>query len=554
VWESPVKQISGAPYVSITAPSNLSTYNTNSSITFTANATDVGGSITKVVFYNGNQIIGTSTTAPFTITWNNVPNGTYTITAVATDNSSQTTTSEAIIVGVSSNQCTATGTIEREQWDNTTGTSIVTSLLTTTPNSTSTLTLFEGPTDVADNYQSRIRGYVCPTVTGVYTFWIASDDNAELWLSTNDLPANKVLIAKVSDYTSVRGWDDYPEQKSSLITLQAGTKYYIEAIEKEGGGGDHLSVGWQLPGGTFERPITGARLSPYVAAPDPNIVGTFYQDCNYGGYAKDLLKGDYTTAQLVANGIVNNDVSSIKVKTKFEVVLYDLDNFKGDSVVVNANNACLVANSFNDKVSSIKVRKDANLIGTFFQHCNYDQSGYSVDLYEGKYTTAQLISNGIANNDISSFTVKAGYEVVIFDGDNFSGDSVIIKANDNCLVNESFNDKVSSLIIRKVKIITELETLVNSKVKFNMYPNPVENNTNISYELTKSSEVEIVVYNRDGKLIETIFKGFNAEGDHLIEYNSNQLSNGLYFIKISTNQSTETLSFAKVTKPKNQIK
>jgi hypothetical protein len=44
--------------------------------------------------------------------------------------------------------------------------------------------------------------------------------------------------------------------------LTAGTKYYIEALHKEGIESDHLAVGWQLPNGSFERPIPGIRLIP----------------------------------------------------------------------------------------------------------------------------------------------------------------------------------------------------------------------------------------------------------------------------------------------------
>ncbi|WP_187262005.1 T9SS type A sorting domain-containing protein, partial [Pontibacter beigongshangensis] len=35
-------------------------------------------------------------------------------------------------------------------------------------------------------------------------------------------------------------------------------------VHKEQGGGDNLSVGWQLPSGTLERPVPGKRLSPYL--------------------------------------------------------------------------------------------------------------------------------------------------------------------------------------------------------------------------------------------------------------------------------------------------
>ena len=160
--------------------------------------------------------------------------------------------------------CSATGTILREEWDNVGGTSIANIPLTTTPSSTSQLTSFEGPLNTADNYGSRIRGYVCAPQTGSYTFWLATDDAGELWLSTDSVPANKTRIAYVDGWTNYREWGKYSSQKSVLITLQAGKKYYIEALQKEGGGGDNLSVQWQLPDATMETPIAGSHLSPYV--------------------------------------------------------------------------------------------------------------------------------------------------------------------------------------------------------------------------------------------------------------------------------------------------
>ena len=72
---------------------------------------------------------------------------------------------------------------------------------TTPPNTTDTLPSFEAPTGWADNYGTRLRGYITAPVTGSYTFWIASDDKSELWLSTNDNPVNKVNIASVPEWT-----------------------------------------------------------------------------------------------------------------------------------------------------------------------------------------------------------------------------------------------------------------------------------------------------------------------------------------------------------------
>jgi uncharacterized repeat protein (TIGR01451 family) len=159
--------------------------------------------------------------------------------------------------------CVGTGTISYERWTGVSGTSVSQIPIANTPNQTGALSLFEIPVNSADNYGTRVRGYVCPPLTGQYRFWIASDDNSQLWLSTNSDPANKQLIASVADWTNSQEWTKFASQQSALISLTAGQQYYIEALQKEGTGGDNLAVGWQLPGGTLERPIPGFRLLPF---------------------------------------------------------------------------------------------------------------------------------------------------------------------------------------------------------------------------------------------------------------------------------------------------
>ena len=120
-----------------------------------------------------------------------------------------------------------------------------------------------------DNYGQRIRGYVVPPATGNYTFWISSDDASELYLSTDAQPANKVLIAAETTWNSFRNWTNSPSQQSPPVALVAGVNYYVEALMKQGGGGEHLSVGWKLPDNSLERPIPASRLRPYDAANPP---------------------------------------------------------------------------------------------------------------------------------------------------------------------------------------------------------------------------------------------------------------------------------------------
>ena len=58
----------------------------------------------------------------------------------------------------------------------------------------------------------------------------------------------------IAIYTSISYRD--PSQTSSAVQLEKGKVYYMEALMKEGGGGDHIAVGVKLPSGIFQRPIS----------------------------------------------------------------------------------------------------------------------------------------------------------------------------------------------------------------------------------------------------------------------------------------------------------
>ena len=108
-----------------------------------------------------------------------------------------------------------TGSITREVWTGISGDSVSDIPLGASPDITDTLANFEAPENWGDNYGTRLRGYITAPVTGDYTFWIAGDNNTELWLSLNDNPANKVMIGSVPDWTDSREWTKFPSQKSA---------------------------------------------------------------------------------------------------------------------------------------------------------------------------------------------------------------------------------------------------------------------------------------------------------------------------------------------------
>jgi hypothetical protein len=113
------------------------------------------------------------------------------------------------------------------------------------------------------DYGVRIRGYLLPPADGEYRFWIAADDRAALYLSSDATPDNKIVIAYTPQSTNAGEYEKNPEQITGPITLEAGERYYFEVLYKQGDGRDNLSIAWQPPG--EERAvIDGAFLAEFV--------------------------------------------------------------------------------------------------------------------------------------------------------------------------------------------------------------------------------------------------------------------------------------------------
>ncbi len=88
--------IGDAPDVELTAPENGASFELPTTIEVTANASDNDGQIIEVEFFAGSSSIGTDDTEPYAISWTPMDGGNYTITAVATDNDGNKTSSTSI--------------------------------------------------------------------------------------------------------------------------------------------------------------------------------------------------------------------------------------------------------------------------------------------------------------------------------------------------------------------------------------------------------------------------------------------------------------------------
>lgn len=128
-----------------------------------------------------------------------------------------------------------------------------------------------------DNYGDSLSGWITPTVSGQYYFFIASDDASELWLSTDSNPANVALIAQ--EVGCCHGFQEPGAPTTSgLISLNAGTPYFIQALHTEGGGGDYVEVAWRSStdstAATNLPPIQAQFLSSYAPVPRPTFTSS----------------------------------------------------------------------------------------------------------------------------------------------------------------------------------------------------------------------------------------------------------------------------------------
>ncbi len=105
-----VAVVNQPPVVNISSPTKSTSFVTPATITIDATASDPDGIVAKVEFYQGTVKLGESTATPYSFTWKDVPAGTYSITAAATDNKQARTISSAVTITVEASP----GTVNQE--------------------------------------------------------------------------------------------------------------------------------------------------------------------------------------------------------------------------------------------------------------------------------------------------------------------------------------------------------------------------------------------------------------------------------------------------------
>ena len=198
---------------------------------------------------------------------------------------------------LASSETLGVGRLRMRRYDSIPGTSVAElakhAKYPASPDFTGALDAFGTTRNSGDDYAVLVHGWLSPPVSGGYVFTLASDDTAELYLGTGPDPGTKKKIAS-SNNTSVR---------TPAIALQKGSRYYVEAVGKEGQGDDYLEVGWQRPDGKTESPVPGAFFS---ATREIDAFTSAYADF------KAMMSGSATELNRLAEAIDDTNKARLK--------------------------------------------------------------------------------------------------------------------------------------------------------------------------------------------------------------------------------------------------
>src|ERR1022692_892628 len=157
------------------------------------------------------------------------------------------------------------GFVKQEFYSGATRANLESSTYTTPPTSVAYLTSFETPSGQGSSYAERVSGlFIAPQTTN-YVFFVCSDDDSDLFLSTDASPTNKHLIAQETAWSDSRQWltsgggsilaytrsDQFTNTTwpaGTSITLNAGSQYYLEGVHHQGSGGDAFAATYKFSG------------------------------------------------------------------------------------------------------------------------------------------------------------------------------------------------------------------------------------------------------------------------------------------------------------------
>jgi hypothetical protein len=175
----------------------------------------------------------------------------------------------------------------------------------------------------------------------------------------------------------------------------------------------------------------------------------FYTDCNYKGNSIHLLPGYYHAEKL---GLFRYDISSVEIPSNLRIKAYMNETLSGSSYSLNESSICLNS-SLNNRIGSFIIEEVGfgnnnnypPVTGNVIIYTDGNYRGQSATLLPGTYSNMAEIN--FPDKSLSSLTVPAGYRVILYENENFSGKSYTITESRGSFSFSNWNDRTSSIIV-----------------------------------------------------------------------------------------------------------
>jgi pimeloyl-ACP methyl ester carboxylesterase len=421
-----------------------------------------------------------------------------------------------------------------------------------------------------ENYGEVLKGYIKPLATGTYTFWLASDDQSEFYLSADNSPNNKAKIAHVNSWTFKNEWAKEANQKSAQVFLTAGQSYYFELWHIEGGGGDHAEVAWSI-NNTDPDPkvIPSSVLLPYAEPSSPtgpqaaaggiciynvSIPSTVINNQKIATWS---IVGGTAPFTFNVNGYTwtNNDGTStgINLGNSFNLTLTDSQGKVG--VVYLASGPLNVNGSYNviSGCANTTTPPGQPIVNGL---CMYNVSIPATIVNNQKIASWQLNGgsppytfnvNGYtwSNNDGLGTGINLGnsFNLTLTDVNGKSG-SIFLNAGPNN-VNGSFQVLNGCVNNTSGRLAADLENVPFENTNtFWAYPSPATSKINFKWNLKLNETAQyLLIYSIDGK---EIYKKVDLVlNKNTIEIEIEKLPYGLYIANLKSTSGNYFYKFSK---------
>jgi hypothetical protein len=375
--------------------------------------------------------------------------------------------------------------------------------------------------------QPGLDGYYIRTITvsGSNIFVGTSGDG--MFRSTNNglswAPANSGLVGLEFPAFAISGSNLYAgsEGEGVFLSVNNGTSWsalapltnqFVFALAVSGsdlyagvdGGGVFRSTNNGISWTNSTSGMTNTRVTSLAISGTNLLAGTF------GGAGIYLSTNNGITWTALNNGLSNTDVQTININPSLPGYIFA---GTANGAFYSTNNGASW-NAINNGLTDTYIHAFAFSGTTIFAGTDMEGVFRSTNL--GASWTA--MNQGITNTTVWVLTASGSN---LYAGTNGSG---------------VFKRPLSELVA-----VQEITSELPEQYKLSQnYPNPFNPTTNIKFSIAKAGNVNIAVYDVNGRKVEELVNGSYNAGTYEVNWNASKYSSGLYFYTLETNEFSET--------------